>query len=110
MKNSFKMMAVTLASLAFSASAFAEEAAQAATAAAGGGISNQGLAALGAFLGLGMAALGGALGQSKVAAAALEGTARNPQASDKIFTPLILSLAFIESLVIYALVIALLKG
>ena len=38
--------------------------------------------------------------------AALEGIARNPGAADKIFTPMILGLALIESLVIYALVIA----
>ncbi|MFT7580563.1 MAG: F-type H+-transporting ATPase subunit c [Myxococcota bacterium] len=62
--------------------------------------------ALGASLGLGIAAAGGALGQARTAAAALEGIARNPGASDKIFTPMILGLALIESLVIYALVIA----
>jgi F-type H+-transporting ATPase subunit c len=37
----------------------------------------------------------------------LNGIARNPAASGKIFTPLILSLAFIEALAIYALLIAL---
>ena len=37
---------------------------------------------------------------------ALEGIARNPNASDKIFTPMIIGLALIESLVIYGLVIA----
>jgi F-type H+-transporting ATPase subunit c len=37
---------------------------------------------------------------------ALEGIARNPNASGKIFTPMIIGLALIESLVIYALVIA----
>ena len=39
------------------------------------------------------------------AAAALEGIARNPNASGKLFTPMILGLALIESLVIYALII-----
>ncbi|MFO0749465.1 MAG: ATP synthase F0 subunit C [Myxococcota bacterium] len=62
--------------------------------------------ALAAGLGLGIAAFGGALGQGRTAAAALEGIARNPGASDKLFTPMILGLALIESLVIYALVIA----
>jgi len=62
--------------------------------------------ALAAGLGLGIAAFGGALAQGRTAAAALEGIARNPGASDKIFTPMILGLALIESLVIYALVIA----
>ncbi len=61
---------------------------------------------LAAGLGLGIAAFGGALGQGRAAAAALEGIARNPNASDKLFTPMILGLALIESLVIYALVIA----
>lgn len=67
------------------------------------------LAGLGAGLGLGLAALGGALGQGKTAASALEGIARNPAASDKVFTPMIIGLALIESLVLYAFVIAFLK-
>jgi F-type H+-transporting ATPase subunit c len=67
--------------------------------------------AIGAGLGLGLAAFGGALGQGKASAAALEGIARNPGASDKIFTPMILGLALIESLVIYSLLISfLLQG
>ena len=53
---------------------------------------------------LGLAALGGGLGQGKAISAALEGIARNPSAQDKIFTPMILGLAFIESLVIFTLV------
>ncbi|MFH1129801.1 MAG: ATP synthase F0 subunit C [Pseudomonadota bacterium] len=59
-------------------------------------------------LGIGIAVFGGALGQGKTAAAALDGIARNPGASGKIFTPMILGLALIESLVIYALIIAIL--
>jgi F-type H+-transporting ATPase subunit c len=62
--------------------------------------------ALAAGLAIGIAAFGGALGQGKASAAALEGIARNPGASGKIFTPMILGLALIESLVIYALLIA----
>jgi F-type H+-transporting ATPase subunit c len=61
---------------------------------------------LAAGLGMAIAAFGGALGQGKAAAAALEGIARNPSASDKLFTPMILGLALIESLVIYSLVIS----
>jgi F-type H+-transporting ATPase subunit c len=53
-----------------------------------------------------IAAAGGGIGQGRAAAAALEGIARNPNASGKIFTPMILGLALIESLVIYALVVA----
>ena len=62
--------------------------------------------AMAAGLAIGVAAAGGAVGQGRAAAAALEGIARNPQASGKLFTPMIIGLALIESLVIYALVIA----
>lgn len=48
----------------------------------------------------------GTFSQSRAAVAALEGIARNPQAADKIQTPLIISLALIESLVILGFVIA----
>jgi len=65
-----------------------------------------GMLALSAAIVLGVAAFGGALAQGKAATAALEGIARNPAASDKLFTPMIIALALIESLVIYALVIA----
>ncbi len=57
-------------------------------------------------LAIGMAALGGALGQGRAAASALEGIARNPNSRDAVFVPMLLGLAFIESLVIFALVIA----
>ncbi len=64
--------------------------------------------AIAAGIGIALAAFGGALGQGRTAAAALGGIARNPGASGKIFTPMILGLALIESLVIYSLVISLL--
>jgi F-type H+-transporting ATPase subunit c len=64
--------------------------------------------ALAAGLGIAIAAFGGALGQGRAAAAALDGISRNPGAAGKIFTPMILGLALIESLVIYSLVISLL--
>ncbi len=62
--------------------------------------------AIAAGFGIAIAAFGGAIGQSKAIAAALEGIARNPEASGKIQTPMIIGLALIESLVIYAFVIA----
>ena len=55
----------------------------------------------------GLAATGGACGQGAAIKAACEGIARNPDASGKISQSLILGLAFIESLVIYALLVAL---
>ena len=65
-----------------------------------------GIIALAAGLAIAVAAAAGALGQSRGLAAALEGIARNPSASGKLVTPMIIGLALIESLVIYALVIA----
>ncbi|MFA6237221.1 MAG: ATP synthase F0 subunit C [Bacteriovorax sp.] len=56
------------------------------------------------FLALGLAVYGGTSGQSRAAAVALEGIARNPSAADKIQTPMILALALMESLVIFALI------
>ncbi len=63
-------------------------------------------AAVGAGIAIGLGALGGSLGQGRAAAAALEGVSRNPGASGKILTPMILGLALIESLVLIALLIA----
>ena len=78
-----------------------------AMAAEGGGGDAYG--SLGMALAIGLAALGGAIGQGKTAAAALEGIARNPTAQGKIFVPMIIGLALIESLVLYAFVIAFVK-
>ncbi|MGM0556615.1 MAG: ATP synthase F0 subunit C [Myxococcota bacterium] len=64
--------------------------------------------AMGAGIAIALAAFGGAMGQGRAAASALEGIARNPGAAGKLLTPLILGLALIESLVIYAFVIAIL--
>src|SRR5438067_12238297 len=61
---------------------------------------------IGAALAIGLAAFGGALGQGRAASAALDGIARNPSSSGKVFVPMIIGLALIESLVIYALIIA----
>jgi F-type H+-transporting ATPase subunit c len=61
---------------------------------------------LGAGIAIGVAAMGGGIGQGIAVSRAMEGIARNPNASDKIFTPMIIGLALIESLVIYGLVIA----
>jgi F-type H+-transporting ATPase subunit c len=71
----------------------------------GGGSRELGLA-IGAGLAVGLAALGGGLGQGRSASAALEGIARNPQANNKIFVPMILALALTESLVLLGFLIA----
>jgi len=55
---------------------------------------------------LGIAAAAGAIGQSRAIVAACEGIARNPGAAGAIRLAMIIGLALIESLVIYALIIA----
>ena len=66
---------------------------------------NVGLKALAAGVGFAIAVVGGALGQSRIGAAACEGAARNPGAAPKIQTMMILGLALIESLVLFALLV-----
>jgi len=62
--------------------------------------------ALASGLAVAIAALGGALGQGRATAAALEAVARQPEVAGRLFTFLILGLALIESLTIYALVVS----
>lgn len=64
-----------------------------------------GLKYIGAGIGFAIAVFGGALGQSRIGAAACEGAARNPGAAPKIQTMMILGLALIESLVLFALLV-----
>lgn len=63
--------------------------------------------ALAAGFGIAIAAFGCGIGQGLGLKSAVEGIARNPEAAGKIQVAMILGLAFIESLCIYALVIAL---
>ncbi len=70
---------------------------------------NPGMKAIAAAVGFAIAVVGGALGQSRIGAAACEGAARNPGAAPKIQTMMILGLALIESLVLFALVIVFVK-
>lgn len=84
--------------------AFADEAGHAA---ASGGASLSSLIGIGAGLGMGIAVFGAAGAQGKIAAAFMEGVSRNPQAADLIRTMLILSLIFVETLVLFTLLIAL---
>lgn len=62
--------------------------------------------ALAAGFAIGLAAFGAALAQGRMAAAAMESIGRNPNSAEKIQVPMILGLAFIEALAIYALLIA----
>ena len=53
-----------------------------------------------------IAAFGAALGQGRVGAAAMESIGRNPNAAEKLFLPLVLTLALLEALALYGFVIA----
>lgn len=71
--------------------------------------SSAGLKAIAAGVGFAIAVFGGAIGQSRIGAAACEGAARNPGAAGRIQTMMILGLALIESLVLFALLIVFTK-
>lgn len=87
---------------------FAEEAAAGVPAApADAKLKYYGIAALACGIAIGVAAFGASIGQGMGLKGATEGIARNPGASGKITTTLIIGLAMIESLAIYALVVAL---
>jgi F-type H+-transporting ATPase subunit c len=97
-KATFVSMA---AALMVSTQAFAQEAAaHAAT------IGDKGLYAIGLAIALGLGAFGATTGQGRVGASAMEGLARNPQARNAMFVPLIVVLALIESLFILTWLVA----
>lgn len=97
-----KTIVMTAVLLLLAVSAFAQGPAADNTA-AGGGVRWNLVSA--AFL-LGIAAAAGAIGQGRGISAACEGIARNPSAAAAIRLAMIIGLALIESLVIYALIIA----
>lgn len=67
-----------------------------------------GMGYIGAGIGAGVTIIGAALGIGKLAASALEGTARQPEAAGTIRTTMIIAAALIEGLAFLALVICLL--
>jgi F-type H+-transporting ATPase subunit c len=69
---------------------------------------SQARAAIGIAAGLAVAiaAFGAALGQGRTGAAAMESIGRNPNAADRLFLPLVLTLALLEALGLYGFVIA----
>lgn len=69
-------------------------------------ISPEGLAWLGAGLAVGLAALGTGIGIGLVAGKSVEAAARQPEASAMVQRLMILAIAFIEALCLYALLIA----
>ncbi|MGE5398058.1 MAG: ATP synthase F0 subunit C [Chitinophagales bacterium] len=62
--------------------------------------------AIGAGISVAVGALGGGIGQGLVGGKALESIARQPETADQVRTLLFITLAFIETLTIYGLLIA----
>lgn len=73
---------------------------------AAGGMSAAGMIAIGAGLAMSVGTFGPGFGLGNAVGKAMEAIGRNPEAEPKIKNNMILGLAFIEALSIYALVIA----
>lgn len=100
--NKTKMFVLFTLLLLCATAGFAQEGADAAAGNARSAWANP----LAAALVLGLAAAFGAIGQGRAISAACEGIARNPGAAGPIRLAMLIGLALIESLVIYALVLA----
>ncbi len=97
------VLAVALPTMAFAADAVTAEAAQAeADAATVSGKS------IGSGVAIGFAALGGGIGMGLVVGKAAEGVSRQPEAEGKIRSTMMLGLVFIETAIIYALLVVIL--
>ncbi|MEQ1501730.1 MAG: ATP synthase F0 subunit C [Myxococcota bacterium] len=92
MKKLITVLPVALALLVMSGTAFAQSA--------------PGDENLGSGIAMGFAVLGGAIGQGFAARGMLESVSRNPQAASRLNAPFYVGLAFIESLCLFALVVA----
>jgi F-type H+-transporting ATPase subunit c len=102
MKKITAIMLLVIGLMLLATAAFAAEAAGAPDAAK---LSFFGTAAAASAIGIGIAALGTGIGMGLGIGRAVEGIARNPEASGKIMTTMIVGLALIESLAIYTLVV-----
>lgn len=101
MNRNVRILLVALATFLVATVAFGQEHA------AGGSVDQ--FASLAAGIGIAIAVFGGTFAQGRVASAALEGIARNPAAAGKLFVPMILGLALIESLVILGWLVTFVK-
>ena len=104
MKKITAIMLLVFGLMLVATAAFANEAAASPDAAK---MSFYASVALASAIGIGIAALGTGIGMGMGIGRAVEGIARNPEASGKIMTTMIVGLALIESLAIYTLVVVL---
>lgn len=103
-KRIFTAILIIVMLLALSVSTFASGS-EGAEAAEGGVLGDK---AIGASIAIGLAACGGAIGMGLAVAKSSEGIARQPEAEGKIRTTMMLGLVFIETAIIYALIVAIL--
>jgi len=103
MKRTAKVVGAIVAVLLIAPSVFAQGATEGAAA------GTRGWLAVAAGFGMAVAAFGCALGQSRVASAACEGMARNPGAAGAIRAAMLLGLVFIETLLLFTLLIVFVK-
>ena len=88
-----------------SMSSFADEAGQAASAAVGG----DWVKALAGGLGIALAVIAASSAQGKIAVSYMDGVSRNPGAQKAMGTQLILSLVFVETLVLFTVAVVFVK-
>ncbi len=98
MKKFLTVLPVMAAMLLLGNTAFAQEAAAATYSFDVGN--------LGSGITMGLAVLGGAIGQGMAARGMYESVSRNPQAAGALNAPFYVGLAFIESICLFALVVA----
>ncbi|MGI6027214.1 MAG: ATP synthase F0 subunit C [Candidatus Scatomorpha sp.] len=104
------MTAVLLSAFAYADGGEAAPAQAAETAAetVQGADTNTGMKALAVGIAIGLAAAGGAVGMGMVGGKAADGISRQPEMEGKIRTTLMLDLVFIETAIIYALLVVIL--
>lgn len=100
MKNTLNRLWLAAVSLLVPGAVFAQEGAAEIT---GPGSSPVGMIAIG--LGIALAVIAAATAQGRIASAYMEGASRNPGADKVMRTPLILSLIFVETLVLFTVLI-----
>ena len=99
------LLSLSLTVTAFAAETDAPGENTAAVEEAGGAL---GLKAVASGIAVGLAAAGGAVGMGMVVAKSAESIARQPEAESKIRTTMMLGLVFIETAIIYALLVVVL--
>nr|ABV22124.1 chloroplast ATP synthase subunit C [Alexandrium affine] len=95
--NTLPTAALSAAALSVPTAAYAD----------GGAVWVPALSAVGAGFAIGLAAIGSGVGQGIASGRCIDGISRQPEVADDLRGVLLLSLAFMESLTIYGLVIAL---